>query len=128
MIKSMLLVGLGGFLGTCARFATYRLCALFWQSPFPLGTFTVNIIGCFLFGLFSGFSERTSLLSPTQSAIIITGFCGGFTTFSTFAGDICNLGSKTDWGMSAFYLAISVIMGILMVFLGRALVQGFKFS
>ena len=128
MIRTMLLVGLGGFFGTCGRFAMYRLCALFWNAPFPLGTFAVNIIGCFLFGLFSGIFERSNLLSSTQSAMLITGFCGGFTTFSTFAGDICNLGGKGEWGVSAVYLALSVIVGIAMVWLGRALVQTLRVS
>lgn len=128
MIKSMLLVGLGGFFGTCGRFAMYRLCGLIWSASFPLGTFAVNIIGCFLFGLLSGVTEKTNILSATQSAMLITGFCGGFTTFSTFAGDICNLGGKGEWGVSAFYLALSVILGICMVWLGRALVQSVKIS
>lgn len=127
MIKSMLMVGLGGFLGTCARFATYRLCALLWTSSFPLGTFVVNIVGCLLFGIFSGVSEKYSFLSPIQSMMIITGFCGGFTTFSTFAGDICQLSTKGEWSMSIFYLLVSIILGILMVWVGRSLVQGFFF-
>ena len=119
MIKTMLLVGVGGFFGTCGRFAMYKLCDIFWHGAYPLGTFTVNIIGCLLFGLFSGIFEKSNMLSPTQSAMLITGFCGGFTTFSTFAGDICILGDKGQWGVSALYLAMSIILGIAMVWLGR---------
>ena len=128
MIKTMLLVGVGGFFGTCGRFAMYKLCDIFWHGAYPLGTFTVNIIGCLLFGLFSGIFEKSNMLSPTQSAMLITGFCGGFTTFSTFAGDICNLGTKCEWGISAAYLALSVILGIAMVWVGRAIAQSIRFS
>ena len=123
MIKMMLITGLGGFAGTCCRFLTYRLCALIWGGAFPAGTFIVNIAGCLIFGLLSGIGEKGNFLTPAQSALLITGFCGGFTTFSTFAGDICILGEKGDWGMSAFYLAASIIIGLAMVWLGRYLIR-----
>lgn len=123
MIKTMLLAGLGGFGGTCLRFLVNRLCSIWFAGTFPIATLTVNLAGCLAFGLFSGLAERGNLLTSSQVALLITGFCGGFTTFSTFAGDICNLGDKGEWTVSAVYLAASVILGILLVFTGRQLIR-----
>lgn len=119
MLKDMLIAGLGGFAGTCCRFLVNKLCGALWVIPFPVATMTVNVLGCLAFGIFSGFFEKQGLLSSVQAVLLITGFCGGFTTFSTFAGDICILGDKGQWGVSALYLALSIILGIAMVWLGR---------
>lgn len=119
----MLIAGAGGFAGTCCRFLITKLCSIYLTVSFPLGTFIVNILGCLAFGLLSGMAEKGNLLSSSQSVLLIMGFCGGFTTFSTFAGDICNLGGKGEWGVSAVYLALSVIIGVCMVWLGRAIIR-----
>ena len=119
----MIIAGLGGFLGTCGRFAVNKCCALFWSLPFPLSTFIVNIVGCFLFGLFGGIFEKSNILTPAQSLLLITGFCGGFTTFSTFAGEVFSLGAKGEWSVSALYLLLSILAGVVMVWLGRLTVK-----
>lgn len=119
----MLLAGCGGFIGTCGRFLVGRMCASIWRDPFPIGTLTVNTLGCFLIGLFLGMLEKNHLLSSNEGALLITGFCGGFTTFSAFADEIWRLGAKGDWWASILYLSISVILGVLCVWGGRALVR-----
>lgn len=123
MLKEILLAGCGGFIGTAGRYLIGKGCTAIWHHPFPLATFLVNILGCFLIGLLFGLAEHTKLLTPSQNLLLVTGFCGGFTTFSTFANDIWVLGSKGDWTTSLLYLLLSVILGILAVCAGRLLLH-----
>ena len=123
MMKMMFLAGLGGFVGTCLRYATGRLCHLFVVGAFPLGTFIVNIVGSFIIGILFGMAERTHAITPAISALLITGFCGGFTTFSSFANDSFLLLQQRHWIVMLIYIIVSVVLGILMVWLGRALVK-----
>ena len=123
MMKMMFLAGLGGFVGTCLRYATGRLCHLFVVGGVPLGTFIVNIIGSLIIGILFGVAERTHAITPAISALLITGFCGGFTTFSSFANDSFLLLQQRHWIVMLIYIIVSVVLGILMVWLGRALVK-----
>ena len=93
----MLLAGCGGFVGTCGRYLVGKWCSGMWHGSFPMGTFLVNIIGCFIIGLFFGLLEKAHVMTPGENVLLITGFCGGFTTFSSFADDMWVLGSKGDW-------------------------------
>lgn len=123
MIKSMLIAGCGGFAGTCGRFLMGKLCAHMFHGSFPMSTFMVNLLGCFLIGLFFGIIEKHHIMTPEENLLLITGFCGGFTTFSTFANDIWVLGNKGSWTICALYLAASVICGIILVWTGRAIIK-----
>lgn len=123
MIKEIMIAGCGGFIGTAGRYIINRLTAQFWHDSFPLATFLVNITGCFLIGLFLGMLENTKILSPSHNLLLITGFCGGFTTFSTFANELWTLGSKDDWTVGILYLTFSIAGGILCVCAGRALIR-----
>ena len=76
-------------------------------------------------GLFYGLLDRVDLFGPGDRLLFITGFCGGFTTFSTFAFDICELGGKGEWMWSVLYIMASVIVGVLMVLAGRLVVRCF---
>lgn len=100
----MIIAGFGGFIGTCLRFLTGKLCHMVCASAFPWGTFTVNVIGSFVIGIFFGMAEKTHLISPSMNVFLITGFCGGFTTFSSFADDMWVLGNKGDWATFGLYL------------------------
>ena len=66
-------------------------------------------------GLFFGLLEKAHVMTPGENVLLITGFCGGFTTFSSFADDLWVLGNKGDWGTSVLYLCASVIIGVLLV-------------
>lgn len=118
MIKTLLLVGSGGFLGSISRYLASRLLQSSIPSSFPFGTFFVNIAGCFLIGLIYGISERGSLLTPGWRLFLAAGFCGGFTTFSTFANE--NLALLRDGEFLYFFLytGLSVFLGIAATFLG----------
>ena len=123
MIKMMLIAGAGGFVGTCGRFLIGKWSSGMFQGAFPMGTFLVNIIGCFIIGLLFGLLEKAHVMTPGENVLLITGFCGGFTTFSSFADDMWVLINKGDWSTFILYLSMSVIFGILLVLAGRALIR-----
>jgi fluoride exporter len=118
MIKTLIFIGAGGFLGSVSRFLASRFLQNSFASAFPFGTFFVNITGCLLIGLIYGFSERTSLLTQGWKMFLAIGFCGGFTTFSTFANE--NLALLRDGAYFHFfiYTGLSVFLGIFATFLG----------
>lgn len=123
MIKAMLIAGLGGFVGTCLRYLTGRLCHLWQLGGFPLGTFAVNVVGSFIIGALLGLAERNNFITPTMNVLLVTGFCGGFTTFSSFADDIFLMLQQRHWTMFALYTGFSLILGVIMVWAGRAAVK-----
>ena len=123
MFKAMLIAGLGGFAGTCLRFLTGKLCQALCLSAFPWGTFTVNIAGSFIIGLLFGAAEKTSLLSAQMNLLLITGFCGGFTTFSSLSNDMLILIQQRHWLLAGAYVVGSFALGLVMVWLGRSLIR-----
>lgn len=123
MIREMLIAGAGGFVGTCGRYLVVKWAGGVWHGNFPMGTFLVNVIGCFIIGLIFGLLEKLPVMTPGERALLITGLCGGFTTFSSFANEMWTLGDKGDWTTFAFYLALSVIIGIACVWAGRAVMR-----
>ena len=123
MIKAMLIAGMGGFMGTCLRYLTGRLCHLWELGGFPLGTFVVNIVGSFIIGALLGLAERNNFITPTMNVLLVTGFCGGFTTFSSFADDIFLLMQQRNWTIFAIYTSLSIILGVFFVWIGRSAVK-----
>ncbi len=123
MFKTVLLAGLGGFIGSCLRYLVGRLCHLMFTSPYPWGTFLVNIIGSFFIGVLFGLVEKTNMISAQMNVFLITGFCGGFTTFSSFADDMYLLADGKQWGYFAAYVGLSFILGLLLVCAGRSLIK-----
>ena len=114
MFKAMLIAGAGGFIGTCLRYLVGKLAHYITASSFPWGTFAVNIVGSL---------EKAHLISANMNVFLITGFCGGFTTFSSFADDMFLLMQNKHWGYFSAYLVLSVVLGIVLVWLGRSLVK-----
>ena len=88
-----------------------------------MGTFLVNIIGCFIIGLFFGLLERAHVMTPGENVLLITGFCGGFTTFSTFVNE--NYASMTGGRFleMALYASGSFFAGLMMVWLGHRCIE-----
>ena len=125
MIKTLLLVGTGGFLGSVSRFLASRFMQDNFPTTFPIGTFLVNISGCFLIGLIYGFSERSALLTPGWKMFLAVGFCGGFTTFSTFANENLALLRDGEFYYFFLYTGLSVFLGIAATFLGVLLTKLF---
>jgi fluoride exporter len=121
IFKNILFVGLGGGLGSIARFLCQKYMSEFYPHPFPLGTFLVNILGCFLIGVFYALSEKGNILTPELRLFLTTGICGGFTTFSSFAYENVTLLKTGDFLYFGLYTAGSVVLGIAATFGGIAL-------
>ncbi len=123
MIKSLLVAGFGGFIGTILRFLVSRYFQLHFATVFPWGTLIVNIVGCFVIGIFLGFSEKGELFSQEWRLFFTVGICGGFTTFSTFSIDAVMLLENRELFRFASYSALSFFLGITASILGRNLIK-----
>lgn len=121
--KDILLVGLGGGVGSIARYACQRSIYSLYPHAFPFGTFAVNIAGCFLIGLLIGLIEKGSMIKPELRLLLLTGFCGGFTTFSAFAAENIQLLKDGRLLYFSLYTAGSVVLGILATFAGLAIAK-----
>ena len=112
MLKTLFLVGLGGGVGSIIRYMAGLYVHRYFPSTFPWGTLAVNVLGCFLIGLFMGLSERSTSLDPNWRLLLVVGFCGGFTTFSALSMESINL-LQNHQAMTAFlYIGLSVVVGL----------------
>jgi len=121
MLKISLIIGLGGFLGSISRYWLSLTVDKTFFGAYPYGTFTVNIIGCFLLGLIYAFADREQLMTQEMRFFLATGFCGSFTTFSTFSYENQLLYQEGEWTTLITYIVLSVVLGILATIAGVAL-------
>ena len=109
-MEKVLLVGAGGFVGSVARYlmsgGAHRLMP---AAEFPVGTLSVNLLGCFLIGLIAGVAESRSLFSPELRTLLLIGVLGGFTTFSTFAYETLALASDGEMVKAAGNVILQVV-------------------
>ena len=117
MMKNFLLVFIGGGFGSGLRYliGKYLNSSL---GGFPIGTFTVNIIGSLLIGLILGYAAKENSLSQNQVLLLATGFCGGFTTFSAFAHENFQMLKTGDIMQFSIYTIGSIVVGLIAVFIG----------
>jgi len=123
MVKSLLIAGFGGFVGTAFRFLISRYIQINYLSVFPWGTLLVNVFGSLLIGIFFGLSEKGNLLTPEWRIFLTVGFCGGFTTFSSFTEDAFILLQNREWFRFVVYPTFSFFIGLSAVFIGRSLIK-----
>lgn len=115
----MLLVALGGAIGSMARFKLSGW--VLHQTPnwrFPAGTFAVNVIGCLIAGLLAGMAVKQDFFTPEARVLVFTGFLGGFTTFSAFGLETLMLFKRGEPGVAIANVAVSIAIGLLVAWLG----------
>lgn len=123
-IKSLLLVFLGGGFGSTLRFLLSKYLNN-TTTGIPYGTFTANIIGSLCIGIILGFAAKNETISQQHTLLLATGFCGGFTTFSTFAYENHVFLKSGDFTTFFFYTIASFVIGFAAVFLGMYIVKYF---
>ena len=123
MFRTLLLIGLGGSIGSMLRYLTSVVIEKYYASVFPLATLIVNIIGCLLIGIIMGLLEKNQLMNSSMKWLFVTGFCGGYTTFSTFGYENITLLQSHHSSLAFLYIAASVIAGLGAVWFGLWLVK-----
>jgi len=123
MLRTLIIVGSGGFIGTALRYLVQVNVEKFLASSFPLGTFLVNVAGSFVIGIIYALAEKGNLMNPEWRIFLAIGICGGFTTFSTFAMDNLNLMKDNSLWQLLLYTGGSLFLGIAAVYLGIVLTR-----
>jgi len=119
MIKLLFIIGTGSFIGGVSRYLTSRFIQNTVFSAFPYGTFVVNLLGCFLIGLIYGMANRGNISSAEWRMFLTVGFCGGFTTFSTFTNENMLLLKDGNFFHFALYTSLSVFLGLTATYAGN---------
>ncbi|MBD3220839.1 fluoride efflux transporter CrcB [bacterium] len=121
--QNLILVAVAGGLGALCRYGLGGLVQHAAGERFPAGTLVVNLLGCLLFGLIWGWLEGRAGFSPQTRVIVLTGFMGAFTTFSTFAFETANLLQGGQLLAAALNVAVQTVAGVVLVMVGLTLGQ-----
>ena len=115
---NVLLIALGGSIGAVARYGLSGFVQRFTSPYFPFGTFTVNIVGCLVFGILAGIAEQRFALGPQARAFLLIGVLGGFTTFSSFTYETFQLLRDAEIARAALNVFGQVIVGLAAMWAG----------
>ena len=122
-MKNLFIIAFGGGLGSVLRYLTTLFVNKYINSSFPYATFLTNCLGCFMIGLFFGYLEKNNALSQDLKLFLITGFCGGYTTFSAFSQENIQL-LQSNQATSAFlYIGLSIFVGLIATWFGLFIVK-----
>ncbi|MDB5273791.1 MAG: crcB [Chitinophagaceae bacterium] len=122
-LRILLLIGFGGGIGSIFRYLTASLVHKYYAGIFPLATLLINVLGSFLIGIIFGAIERHELSNPDLKFLFITGFCGGYTTFSAFAFENFSLFQSNETFTALAYIGLSLFLGLFATWAGIALVK-----
>lgn len=117
-MEKLLLVMAGGALGAAGRYGISLLTVKMWGTRFPWGTLTVNLAGCFLIGLLFGLSDRVRMLTPEMRLLLVTGFLGALTTFSTFSMETVSAGRAGLMVQPVVNILVNNLGGLALTVLG----------
>ena len=123
MIKNFLIVGLGGAVGSMLRYGVQKIFQVQTVATFPTGTLLVNIAGCFLIGILWSLVSRSLTWNEEMKLLLMTGFCGGFTTFSAFSLEGVELLQQQRYGIFILYFILSIVLGLAATFGGYSLTK-----
>ncbi len=123
MLKTLLIVGSGGFIGSVMRYLVQFYVEKGMTSTFPLGTLIANIAGSFIIGMVFALAEKGNLLNSEWRIFLTVGICGGFTTFSAFAYNNFIMIKENSIGQLLFNVGGNLFLGILAVYLGVIVIR-----
>ena len=123
MLRTILIVGAGGFIGSVMRYLVQVFMEKGLNSTFPWGTFVANIAGSFIIGIVFALAQKGDLLSAEWRLFLAVGICGGFTTFSSFAYNNLSMLKDQAYGQFIWNVGGSLFFGLLAVYLGMVLVR-----
>ena len=121
-MKQLLLIFIGGGLGSIFRYAITNLSSIYF-TKIPFHTLISNTIGCLIFGLIMGWAIKSNQINSPQTLLFTVGFCGGLTTFSTFANENINLLKSGEINYFIFYTFISIMTSIASILIGIQLTK-----
>jgi CrcB protein len=123
IMGKLFLIGLAGFIGTLSRYWMSGVVARRYGETFPLGTLVVNLVGCFLVGLLFYLLQERFLVNHTVRTVVLIGFLGGFTTFSSFGLQTFTLLQDGEFGLAALNVSVANLLGLVLVWAGYTLAK-----
>ena len=117
-MKELIFVGAGGFIGSIARFLVQKLNLHWHVFNIPIGTLIVNVLGSLIIGLIIGISSKNTIISADLRLFLTVGFCGGFTTFSSFSAENLSLMQNGQFLTVLLYTGLSILLGFLAAYVG----------
>jgi CrcB protein len=123
MLKQLILVGFGGGVGSIFRYLTTIITSRFFNGGFPLATFIANIVGCLILGACIGIFSKSATENENLKLLFVTGFCGGYTTFSTFAAENIYFIQHQNYVLLATYTLLSIALGYCAVAIGLSITK-----
>lgn len=123
MLKALILVSTGGAIGSSLRYLTTLYAQKWFSATYPWGTLIANILGCLLIGALMGYFSKLSVNHQAYKLFLITGICGGYTTFSAFTLENFKLLQQGNYSTAVIYISLSVIGGLLAVLFGFAITK-----
>jgi CrcB protein len=123
VMVNVLIIGIGGFLGAIVRYGVALWIGQRWGRNFPLGTFVINITGSFLIGLLMSLFTERFMVNPQWRLLLVVGFLGAYTTFSTFEYETGALLKDGEWLYASLNVILSVVVGFIALKLGEVIAK-----